>query len=122
MKMYEIYWTGVGAMWLGKPIPSTKAIKTFIGEIGIRTKYVHVIKPIAPHRRLDRFFDMIQEKDQFVEFMFEASWTHEILGVCLDDDARGSNLELVIGESPSKTNIDDSVIECILKKFKDEGY
>lgn len=124
LKMFEIYRPGEWGKWIRKPTPSPSAIQEFLEDIPLHTKYIHVEKPISGNTFCQvRFFDMREERDEFVGFIFEASLTHDIVGVCRDTDPRGANLMLVLGQSENyKTNIDASIIDCILKQYDKAGF
>lgn len=118
-KMYGVWLGGNWTEWFRRPILSEQGLVSYLDAIETNTHYIKVVKPTAADAYLAKFFGMPEEKDKFVEFMFDLSMNHEILGVGLDDDPTGSNLFMVIKESMRyKTNIDAEVIDAFVRKFE----
>lgn len=103
--------------WLTKPSLTTDALLPFLDAINLESEFIHVLKPINDETCYMRFFGIPDEVESFVNFMFDLSLTHEIVGIDKDNDPCGlRNLLVVIRES-NMTNVDWKLINAILKKF-----
>lgn len=103
--------------WLTKPSLTTDALLPFLDAINLESEFIHVMEPINDETCYRRFFGIPDEVESFVNFMFDLSLTHEVVGIDKDNDPCGSRNLLVVIRESNVTNVDWKLINAILKKF-----